>query len=440
MKNRIDNQKWYVDNFNLFKSSNKNVFSTLSNKAIEKFKTLEFPTKKDEEWKYININPLLKNNFLPSSLSANSSVNLETIEEYTLDNLDVYRFVFVNGIFNSELSTGLDFGKDIIAGSLSNLLNKNDTRLEKLFDIKNKLQKDNNIFNLLNTAFLHDGFLLYLPKDTVIDKPFHVINISTGNNKLLNQPHNLIHLESNSKAEIIFEYLSEKATEHFTNIVTEISLDENANLNVYKIQNESPNAFHIENSNILQKNSSVVKHFSLSFGALITRNNINAELDGENVENNLYGLYLGNKNQQIDNHTFIEHIKPNSNSNELYKGILDDDAKGIFSGKILVQKEAQKTNAFQSNKSVLLSNKAISDSKPQLEIYADDVKCSHGATVGKLDQEALFYIRSRGVPLELARSMLIRAFIDDVVKEISIEQLREKINHTIFQHLKRVEF
>ncbi len=440
MENRTGIKDWYVDNFNNFETSNKNSFASLRKKAIEKFKTLEFPTKKDEEWKYINLNSLLKNNFLPSTLSANSSLNMESIEEYKLDKLDGHIFVFINGIFNPELSSGIDFEKDIIADSLSNLVNKKDTILEKLLNTKNTSFNNNDIFNFLNTAFLHDGFVLYLPKGTVIDKPIHVINIATGDNKLLIQPHNFIHLESNSKAEIIFDYVSKEATAHFTNIVTEISVNENANLNVYKIQNESANAFHIENCNIIQKNSSLVKHFSLSFGSLITRNNINAELDGENIENYLYGLYLGNKNQQIDNHTFIEHIKPNSNSNELYKGILDDDAKGIFSGKILVQKEAQKTNAFQSNKSVLLSNKAISDSKPQLEIYADDVKCSHGATVGKLDQDALFYIRSRGVPLELARSMLIRAFIDDVVKEISIEQLREKINHTIFQHLKRVEF
>jgi len=247
-------------------------------------------------------------------------------------------------------------------------------------------------------------------------------------------------LEENSQAKIIFEYVGSENAEYFTNATSTITAGANANLSLFKIQNESQTAFHIERTDIKQKNSSIVKHFALSFGAQISRNDINVNIDGENVENHLYGLYLGNKNQQIDNHTFIVHNQPNSESNQLYKGILDNESKGIFSGKILVKKEAQKTNAFQSNKSVLLSEKAKSNSKPQLEIYADDVKCTHGATVGKLDQEALFYIRSRGVPLELARSMLIRAFIDDVVKEITIEPLKEKVNHTIFQHLKRVEF
>ncbi|MEE9430006.1 MAG: Fe-S cluster assembly protein SufD, partial [Melioribacteraceae bacterium] len=212
------------------------------------------------------------------------------------------------------------------------------------------------------------------------------------------------------------------------------------NVTFYKLQNESNTAYHIDKTDIYQKESSVFNHFSLSFGSKIARNDINVKLDGENIESHLYGLYLGKDEQHIDHHTFIEHAKPNCMSNELYKGILDDKSRGVFSGKILVDQIAQKTNAFQSNKSVLLSNEASVDAKPQLEIYADDVKCSHGATVGKLDEQAYFYIRSRGVSAKAAKSMLIRAYIDDVVSEIKIDELREKVNHTIFEHLQREEF
>ncbi len=440
MSNDKEIKNFYIDNFNIFGKKNIPGFDEIRTKAIEEFNIEKFPTKKDEEWKYTNIKPILKNRFVPSPIFNKDVENLDIVEDYKIPDFDAYRFVFINGIFNKQLSNETILSDGIIAGSLYNLNETKNSILKKIFTEQEKTVKGN-IFNTLNTAFLYDGFVFYMRKNNVIDKPLHIINIATSESKKpLIQPKNFIYLEDNTSAEIIFEYIGEENSEYFTNTVSNITLEENSLLKFYKIQNESEKAFHIERTDIKQQNSSSVKHFSLSFGAAITRNDINAKLDGENIECNLYGLYLGNKNQQIDNHTFIEHSEPNCNSNELYKGILDNEAKGIFSGKILVQKEAQKTNAFQSNKSVLLSDKAISNSKPQLEIYADDVKCSHGATVGKLDQEALFYIRSRGVPLEAARSMLIRAFIDDVVKEITIEQLKEKVNHTIFEHLQRVEF
>ena len=438
MNKETEIKNWYLKNFKSLKESLNSDFQLYRNKAAEEFQNAKFPNKKDEEWKYTSINPILQNQFIPSPISDNYVLENDTIDHYSINNLDAYKFVFVNGVFNKKLSSDIYFEDGIIIDSLYNLNQEENTVIEKIL---NKETIGNNIFNLLNNTFVYDGFVLSLPKGTVINKPIYILNIASDNdNKPLIQPRNFIHLEKNSQAEIIFDYIGINDSEYFTNVITDIFVEENAKLNIFKLQDESQNAFHIERTNIEQKDSSVVKHFSLSFGAQITRNDINANVDGENIECNLYGLYLGNKNQQIDHHTFIEHTKPNSVSNELYKGILDDNAKGIFSGKILVQKEAQKTNAFQSNKSVLLSSKATSNSKPQLEIYADDVKCSHGATVGKLDEEALFYIRSRGVPLELARSMLIRAFIDDVVKEINLEPLREKVNHTIFQHLQRVEF
>lgn len=432
-------KKWYLDNYKEFEKTVENDFLNSARKnASDQFESSIFPTKKDEEWKYTNISPILKHEFVPSPLSKNRATGISSIEGYKIQNLDAHLLVFINGIFNKDLSEIGEIEDGVI---IDNFYNQSINNADFLKSHLTKKESADNSFNLLNTTFTYDGFVIYVPKNKVVEKPIHIINIAEdGADKPLIQPRNLVVAESNAQANIITEYVGNAKSEYFTNIITEISIDENAHVTFFKLQNESNAAYHIDKTEITQKNSSVFNHFSLSFGSKIARNDINAKLDGENIELHLYGLYLGNDDQHIDNHTFIDHAKPNCESNELYKGILDDKARGVFSGKILVNQIAQKTNAFQSNKSVLLSNDASIDTKPQLEIYADDVKCSHGATVGKLDEQAYFYIRSRGVPAEAARSMLIRAFIDDVITEIKIDPLKEKVNHTIFEHLNRVEF
>ncbi|MCB0729608.1 MAG: Fe-S cluster assembly protein SufD [Ignavibacteriae bacterium] len=432
-------KKWYSDNFRQFeKLVESDSFNSLRKEALSKFELTEFPTKKDEEWKYTSISPILKHEFVPSPLSKKETSTISSIESFKIPNLDVHLLVFINGIYSKEFSNIGNLEEGIIIDSLFNQLKSNSDFINQYLSKKETIE---NSFSLLNTTFAYDGYVIYIPKNKIVNKPIHVLNIAADElSKPLIQPRNLIIAEQNSQAEIISEYVGKDKVENFTNIYTEISVDENANVRFYKVQNESDAAFHIDKTEIVQKDSSVFNHFSLSFGSKIARNDFNTKLDGENIELHLYGLYLGNDDQHIDHHTFIDHAKPNCESNELYKGILDDKAKGVFSGKILVNKIAQKTNAFQSNKSVLLSDEASIDAKPQLEIYADDVKCSHGATVGKLDEQAYFYIRSRGVPAEAARSMLIRAFVDDVISEINIEEFREKINHTIFEHLHREEF
>jgi Fe-S cluster assembly protein SufD len=217
----------------------------------------------------------------------------------------------------------------------------------------------------------------------------------------------------------------------------EYHIAESAVFDIYKIQNEKRNSYHIDNSEIVQEKGSIFTHISFDFGSVLTRNDLRADLIGENIETNLYGLYLTNDNRHVDNHTYVDHSAPNCESNELYKGILDDKSTGVFSGKILVKKDSQKTNAYQSNKNILLSEEARIDTKPQLEIYADDVKCSHGATVGSLDKEAYFYIRSRGIPAAEAQSMLIKAFAEDVVQNIKIQEIHKDINNLIFNNLNR---
>lgn len=431
-------KNWYLENYNKFeKNFNSTVFKNIRKVASTKFESSQFPTKKNEEWKYTNVAPILNHEFLPSPLINEKPKSLN-INNYVISNLDVHLLVFVNGIFNSSLSNIGNLSRNIIIDSLYNQSINNSEFISKIINTE---QSSLNSFNYLNHLFTHDGFVIYIPKNQIIEKPIHILNISQqGSSKPLVQLRNFIVAESNTQANIISEFISDGSSQYFTNILTDIFIEENSNISFYKLQNESNSAYHIDKTEIIQKTSSIFNHFSLSFGGEITRNDIVAKLDGENIESHLYGLYLGNEEQHIDNHTFINHAKPNSMSNELYKGILDDKAHGVFSGKILVNQIAQKTNAYQSNKSVLLSDAASIDTKPQLEIYADDVKCSHGATVGKLDEQAYFYIRSRGVSAESARSMLIRAFVDDVVSEVKIDQLKDKINHTIFQHLHRVEF
>ena len=259
------------------------------------------------------------------------------------------------------------------------------------------------------------------------------------NEPMLSSPRNLITTEEGSEVNIIMNYSGISEKTYLSNIATDVIAAGNAIVNIYKIQNENENSFHLEKVNVQQEGSSRFNHHSMTFGGSIVRNDINSFLNGENCECHYYGLYLGNGKQHIDNHTFVDHAKPNCMSNELYKGILDGDARGVFSGKILVRPDAQKTNAYQSNKTILLSDKAVIDTKPQLEIFADDVKCSHGATIGRLDETAYFYIRSRGVPAEHAKSMLIRAFANDVIESVKIPELKEKLNHMIFDHLNRVE-
>lgn len=433
---------WYIENFKLFEQKlngqANTLLSSIRKDAIESFKSMEFPTLKDEEWKYTNVKPILSKNFTPLLQSNDKKVHKEDLTKLLYDKFDYYLIVFVNGIFSEDLSNLTLVPENIIIDSLNNLL------IHKPEVIKEYLPKiiyADNAFDTLNSAYAHDGAVVIIPDNYILEKPIQILHLTGDDDtEVLSTSKNIFVGGKNSQFTVLTSYNSLTSNSYFTNAATEIFAAENAILTFYKIQNEGDSAFHIEKTNIEQKGKSVVNHFSLSVGGLLVRNDINAALDGENIENHLYGLYIGNNNQHIDNHTFIDHIKPNCMSNELYKGILDDNAHGVFAGKILVRQEAQKTNAFQSNKSVLLSKTASADTKPQLEIYADDVKCSHGATVGSLNEEAYFYIISRGIPSDLAKSMLIKAFAEDVIDAIKLEPLREKLSHQIFQHLHRAEF
>ncbi len=433
--------KKYTEGFAAFEEKlngqSETSFHKVRNEALNKLAELQFPTVKNEEWKYTNVSGLVKNDFEHPLNIETVDIDAALIEKLRIDDVDSDILVVVNGSFNKELSVLSDYPDGIIVDSLANQIKNNSELTEKYLS---KLTKIENGFNALNTAYSTDGVFIYVPDNKVIEKPLQVIFINgSSENEVISLPRNLIIAGKNSQVSIIANYVGYGEKEYFTNTITEVYSGANSVVDLYKVQNENENAYHIDKTEVYQNRDSVFSHYNMSFGGKLVRNDINSTLDDENITTNYYGLYLGSNKQHIDNHTFVNHAKPNCESNELYKGILDDQSRGVFNGKIWVEKDAQKTNAYQSNKTILLSKEASIDTKPQLEIYADDVKCSHGATIGHLDDQAYFYIRSRGVSPEIAKSMLIRAFIDDVVEEVKIDNLKEQLNHMIFEHLHRVE-
>lgn len=435
MQQNIYSKDWYIKNFREFENSLNGEATSpvhrLRLDAIEKLNELGFPTIKNEEWKYTNISPILDYNFISSEAK---SIDHKVLEKYLINDFDVHLTVLINGRYNEELSKigGLPGG--VIVKSLSKAIAEN---TELVQNYLGKFVKLENGFLALNTAFTSDGLFIYIPDDTVLDKQIHLLNIVSGDGKnILSQPRNLIISGKNSHFSVIETYNSITGSKSFTNVISEIMVGENSRAELYKIQNESSAAFHINRTQAEQKSGSEFTVYTVSLGGAIIRNDLNTVLDGENCTANLYGLYIINESQHVDNHTLIDHAKPHCESNELYKGVLDGKSRGVFNGKVYVRKDAQKTNAYQSNKAVLLSKEALIDTKPQLEIFADDVKCSHGAAIGQLDEESVFYLRSRGIGEEKARAVLIRAFANDVFELIDNNVLHNYLNELVFKKLK----
>jgi Fe-S cluster assembly protein SufD len=436
-----NSRDWYLSNFESFEKKlngeSKSYLHQVRKDALLEFERENFPTLRNEEWKYTDVAPIISNNFAPAVNMAVPFISKNSIQKYLFNGFDYHLVVFINGIYSEELSEVNELPEGVVIGSLNKIYKTNPQLINQHI---NKASKIENAFNALNTAYAYDGLIAIIPEGKVVEKPIQVLYLSNSEvEDVLSVPRNLILAAKNSQVTFIANYYGTGSKKYFDNIVTEVYLGESAIVDLFKIQNEKDDSYHIEKVQAVQKKNSIFNHYNINFGGSIVRNDINSLIDGENIETHFYGLYLARGNQHVDNHTFADHAKPNCMSNELYKGILDDNAKGVFNGKIIVRKDAQKTNAYQSNKTILLSKTAKIDTKPQLEIFADDVKCSHGATVGQLDDESEFYIRSRGVPQELAKSMLIRAFANDVLEKIKIEPLREQLNHMIFQHLNRVE-
>jgi len=399
--------------------------------AKEYFENLGFPGKKDEEWRFININPIIRNDYTQIFQTETKGLNGYNADKYLIPGLDADYIVLINGIYSEKLSIFGDRAKrkeenNFYTGGFKEAQITYPRIIEKHFGKYADFTKDG--FTALNTAYTYDGSLIYLNKGKSAVKPIVIINIAdSGSGDVIANPRNLIILEENAFADVTELYYSTGNGKAFTNTVTEIVLGSNSELHYNKIQNERENTYHIGTTQVHQGKDSRLFSTTIAWGGSITRNNLNSFIGAEGVDCYFRGLYIVKDNQIIDNHTLADHAYPNGHSNELYKGILDGNGTGVFNGKIMVRQDAQKTNAYQTNNNILLSDSATINSKPQLEIFADDVKCSHGATTGQLNQDELFYLRTRGIGEEDAKRMLLFAFGNEIIQEIKNEPLREML-------------
>ena len=431
MSNILDTKNWYIKSFESFENSLNGESSKpvhqVRREAIEKFSQLNFPTTHDEDWRFTNIAPLLKYNFEPAE---KAEIKLQQVKKFLFNKLKGNVLVFVNGHFAHELSHPEKSSGGVIVGSLAAQLKDNSPVVNQ--HLGKYANHKEQIFTALSTAFTRDGAFVYVPDNKIIEEPVQILFItSTGGKNILAQPRNLYVTGKNSQVSIIERYLSFDDGIYFTNVVTEIYAGQNSTINHIKLQEENLSAFHISRTEVDQEKESSFTSYSFSLGGEIARHDIDTRFNDEGGECSLNGLFLLTGNQLYDTHSLIDHAKPHCNSHEKYKGILDDNSHGVFNGKVIVRRNAQKTNAFQENKNIILSNGALINTKPQLEIFADDVKCSHGATIGQLDADAMFYLKSRGIGEEKARSILIHAFASDVVISIKIEEVKEYLENIL---------
>ncbi|KAA3617513.1 MAG: Fe-S cluster assembly protein SufD [Calditrichaeota bacterium] len=433
MNTKDQNSEKYLKAFNsYFNGQAKQSFHKIREDAIDNFDKLGFPSTKKEEWRFTNIAGIAKSDFKIAKRNLVDQVTEKDVESFLYKNWQGTQIVFIDGFFSEKLSKIENISDKISIKPLSaHLESDNDFVSEKISQLASY---ENEAFVALNTAFTTEGCAITIPDNIVEKNGVHIVNIAASAGCLSN-PRNMLICGKNSEALVVESYHTLSDEEVFVNSVTEIFMDENANLYHYKLQNESFKSNHIGNTAINQKANSNYISASFDFGGKLVRNNISTELDGEGINSTLNGLYIAKDAQHIDNHTFIDHAKAHCESHELYRGILKDQAKGVFSGKILVRQDAQKTDAKQSNNCLLLSEDAQIDAKPQLEIYADDVKCTHGATVGQLDESALFYFRARGIPKEKALSMLTYAFAEEVITGVKSKPLQDQVEQLLLQRL-----
>ena len=405
-------------------------------KAIASFERLGFPTKKNEEYRYTQITRALEKQFDAADVPT-ATPDTAALKHY-LDKLIVSEnanvIVFVNGQWSQEYSRIISPADQVTILPLSEAYQTQRDLIEKYFD--EQAHDGQDAFVALNTAFAQEGLFVHVPRGKVAEHPVLVYFISdTTYGKTIAQPRNLYIAEENSQCMVSESFYTIGAEASYHNIVSEIYLQPNAVFDYYKIEDESEQAYHTGTTQVYQTANSVFHAVTVSLNGAIIRNNLNVAQDASGCETNLYGLYMLHGDTHVDNHTTMDHRKPHTYSNELYKGIMDDRSHGVFNGRIYVRQEAQKTNAFQSNNNILLTDTASIDTKPQLEIWADDVKCSHGATTGQMDAEQVFYLRTRGLSEIQAKAMLLQAFAKDVIQNIQFEPLRQFIEDTVTARL-----
>ncbi|TBN03283.1 Fe-S cluster assembly protein SufD [Hyunsoonleella flava] len=399
--------------------------------AIKIFEEKGFPSKKEEAWKYTSLNSILKEDYSVFPKQENA-LEYPQVKKYFIHDIDTYKIIFIDGKYSSHLSQTTHDGIDVCLMSAALSKPKYQLIIENYFN--KAAEKDS--LSALNTAFSQEGAYIHIPKNKVVEKPIQIIHFSTGNESAtMLQPRNLIVVDENSHVQIIERHQSLTDNPVLTNSVTEIFANKRAIVDYYKIQNDKETASLIDNTFIKQKRESLVSVHTFAFGGKLTRNNLNFYQNGERIDSTLKGITIIGNKQHVDHNTLVHHIEPNCESHQDYKGIFGDRSTGVFNGKVVVEKEAQKTNAFQANNNILVSDKAAINTKPQLEIFADDVKCSHGCTIGQLDESAMFYMRSRGIPEKEARALLMFAFSNNVLESVKIPELKQRITKIIANKL-----
>lgn len=414
--------------------------------AIRRFADLGFPSVKHEEWKYTSVAPIVRQSLRPALASAPDATAIsEALDRWPLARFaqesGSARLVFVDGRYLGALGPK-DLPLGLKVSSLAEAIQA-EAEAAKPGPLATHLARyagfEERAFVALNTAFFEDGALVETAKNTVLEKPVCLLYLSTGrgaeSHPAVTHPRNLILVGRGTQVSFVEAHFALDQNLYLTNAVTEVVVGENGIADYLKVEVESERAFHISALNTHQDRSSSVSTFALQFGGALVRDEVRTVLDGEGAEAHLNGLYIISGTEHVDNHTTIDHAKPHCGSREVYKGVLDGRSTGVFNGKIIVRQDAQKTDSKQSNKNLLLSNEAVINTKPQLEIYADDVKCTHGATIGQIDEESLFYLRSRGIGLEESRNLLVQAFANDVIDKIRFEPLRVRLYEALLKRL-----
>jgi Fe-S cluster assembly protein SufD len=435
MSKTIDTKTFFKERFNeLAAQPGANGLQAIRQEAFQDFDKWGIPTTRHEEWKYTRISSFFNQEYdlpLTEPLTTISAADLDAVRLPGFE--EANELVFVNGIYAPELSTIRSAALQVAALEEAAEGEYKDIIAQHLGHSSQYL-KDG--LNALNTAFLHGGLFIGVKRGKAIEEPVYLYNIADARTAhILAQPRVFVHVAEAAQIELVESVITLGSSESFTNGVVEMVVEQDAWVGYYKIQADKSHAAQVSTTHIRQVGKCHVHTVTISLDGGTVRNNLNMVMEAPNSEAHLYGLYFGNGDTHIDNHTVVDNVAPNCYSNELYKGILDGESTGVFNGKIFVRQPAQKTNAYQSNKNILLSDSASVNTKPQLEIFADDVKCSHGCTIGRLDEEALFYLRSRGISQQAAKSLLLHAFAIDVLEHIKPEPIRAFVDDLISQRL-----
>ena len=401
-------------------------------RGAARFAALGIPTVRDEEWRFTNVSAIGAVDFSPAGQISGTA---DRLVGFAYTDAPV-RLVIVNGRFDTTLSRTKGLPQGVHAGSLAQAMTEDADVVQRYFG--QLADFTNRSFTALNTAFVQDGAFVHIADGAFVDVPIHLVFVSGADGStVMAHPRTLVVTGANSQARIVESYIGAKGEVYFTNAVSEIFVGENAGVDHYRVQEESVDAFHVASLHAHTSRSSRFSSHAFALGGRLVRNDIFAILDGEGGDCTLNGLYLADRQRLVDNHTTIDHAKPHCGSHEVYKGILGGTSRAVFNGKIIVRQDAQKTDAKQTNRALLLTDGATINTKPQLEIFADDVKCTHGAAIGQLDEDAIFYLRARGLTYPESRDMLIHAFAGQILDGVQVEPLREALEAELFEQLDR---